>query len=95
MRGWLAWINRSDDVHRQVPAYQELLRLFVFFSRWHVVPFDEQAASAYQGLRAQRIRIGTMDLKIAAIALVHGLLLSANLRDFQQIPNLRVAKWIN
>jgi tRNA(fMet)-specific endonuclease VapC len=96
MRGWLAWINRSDDVHRQVPAYQELLRLFVFFSRWHVVPFDEQAASEYQGLRAQRIRIGTMDLKIAAIALVHdALLLSANLRDFQQIPNLRVANWIN
>ena len=96
MRGWLAWINRSDDVHRQVPAYQELLRLFVFFSRWHVVLFDEQAASAYQGLRAQRIRIGTMDLKIAAIALVHdALLLSANLRDFQQIPNLRVANWIN
>ena len=31
MRGWLAWINRSDDVSRQVPAYQELLRLFVFF----------------------------------------------------------------
>jgi tRNA(fMet)-specific endonuclease VapC len=81
MRGWLAWINRSDDVHRQVPAYQELLRLFVFFSRWYVVPFDEQAASEYQGLRAQRIRIGTMDLKIAAIALVHdALLLSANLR---------------
>jgi len=47
MRGWLAWINRSDDMHRQVPAYQELLRLFVFFSRWHVVPFDEQAASEY------------------------------------------------
>jgi tRNA(fMet)-specific endonuclease VapC len=96
MRGWLAWINRSDDVHRQVPAYQELLRLFVFFSRWHVVLFDEQASSEYQGLRAQRIRIGTMDLKIAAIALVHdALLLSANLRDFQQIPNLRVANWIN
>jgi tRNA(fMet)-specific endonuclease VapC len=96
MRGWLAWINRSDDVHRQVPAYQELLRLFVFFSRWQVMPFDEQAASAFQDLRAQRIRIGTMDLKIAAIALVHdALLLSANLRDFQQIPNLRVANWIN
>jgi len=96
MRGWLAWINRSEDVHRQVPAYQELLRLFVFFSRWYVVPFDEQAASEYQGMRAQRLRIGTMDLKIAAIVLVHdALLLSANLRDFQQVPNLRVAKWIN
>lgn len=96
MRGWLAWIHRSDDVRRQVPAYQELLRLFAFFSRWHVAPFDEQAASAFQGLRAQRLRIGTMDLKIAAIALVHDtLLLSANLRDFQQIPNLRAANWIN
>jgi tRNA(fMet)-specific endonuclease VapC len=96
MRGWLAWINRSDDVRRQVPAYQELLRLFDFFARWHVVLFDEQAASEFQGLRAQRIRIGTMDLKIAAIALIHdALLLSANLRDFQQVPNPRIANWIN
>lgn len=96
MRGWLAWINRSGDVRRQVPAYQELLRLFDFFARWHVVLFDEQAASQFQGLRAQRIRIGTMDLKIAAIALIHdALLLSANLRDFQQVPNLRIANWIN
>jgi tRNA(fMet)-specific endonuclease VapC len=96
MRGWLAWINRSDDVRRQVPAYQELLRLFDFFARWHVVLFDEQAASEFQGLRAQRIRIGTMDLKIAAIALIHdALLLSANPRDFQQVPNLSLANWIN
>lgn len=96
MRGWLAWINRSDDVHRQVPAYQELLRLFDFFSRWQVMPFNDQAAIRFQGLRQQRIRIGTMDLKIAAIALIHdALLLSANLRDFQQVPGLRVANWIN
>ena len=96
MRGWLAWMNRAQDVRCQVPAYQELLRLCDFFTRWHVVLFDEQAASTLQGLRAQRIRIGTMDLKIAAIALVHdALLLSANLRDFQQVPNLRVANWIN
>jgi tRNA(fMet)-specific endonuclease VapC len=96
MRGWLGWMNRAQDVRRQVPAYQELLRLCDFFTRWHVVLFDEQAASTLQGLRAQRIRIGTMDLKIAAIALGHdALLLSANLRDFQQVPNLRVANWIN
>jgi tRNA(fMet)-specific endonuclease VapC len=96
MRGWLAWIIRSDDVRRQVSAYQELLRLFDFFTRWHVPPFDARAASAFQGLRTQRIRIGTMDLKIAAIALIHdALLLSANLRDFQRVPNLRVANWID
>jgi tRNA(fMet)-specific endonuclease VapC len=95
MRGWLALIHRTDDVHRQVPAYQELLRLIDFFSRWPAIPFDAQAADVFRRLRHQRIRIGTMDLKIAAIALVHdALLLSANMQDFQQVPNLRVADWI-
>ena len=28
MRGWLAWINRADNIRRQVPGYQELLQLF-------------------------------------------------------------------
>jgi tRNA(fMet)-specific endonuclease VapC len=36
-----------------------------------------------------------MDLKIASIALVQdALLLSANLRDFQQVPELRVEDWL-
>lgn len=96
MRGWLALINRVDDVHRQIPAYQELLRLFDFFARWYVIPFDDQAADAFKRLRQQHIRLGAMDLKIASIAIVHdALLLSANLRDFQQVPNLRVEDWMN
>jgi predicted nucleic acid-binding protein len=37
-----------------------------------------------------------MDLKIAAIALVHNAtLLSGNLRDFQQIPDLHVEDWLS
>jgi tRNA(fMet)-specific endonuclease VapC len=37
----------------------------------------------------------TMDLKIAAIALVNQVLfLSANLRDFEQVPGLRVENWL-
>jgi tRNA(fMet)-specific endonuclease VapC len=96
MRGWLAVVNRADNVYHQVPAYQALLRLFAFFARWEVLPFDEQAADMFTRLRQQRMRIGTMDLKIAAIALVHeALLLSANLEDFQQVSHLRVADWIN
>jgi hypothetical protein len=35
------------------------------------------------------------DLKIAAIALTHdSLLLSANLRDFEQVPGLQVEDWL-
>ena len=35
------------------------------------------------------------DLKIASIALVHdALVLSANRRDFQKVPGLRVEDWL-
>jgi tRNA(fMet)-specific endonuclease VapC len=96
MRGWLAWINRANPVSQQVPAYRELSRLFDFFSSWLVILFDEQAADVFQRLRTRRVRVGSMDLKIASIALVQdALLLSANLRDFQRVPDLRVEDWIN
>jgi len=95
MRGWLALIHRSNDVHRQVPAYDRLVRLFDFFGRWQIAGFDESAADRFQWLRRQQIRIGTMDLKIAATAMANrALLLSANLRDFRQVPDLRVENWL-
>lgn len=96
MRGWLALINRYRDVHRQVSAYLELNKLIDYFSRWTRLDFDKAAADHFKRLRNQKVRIGSMDLKIAAIALVHGsLLISANVRDFQQVPNLRVEDWLH
>jgi len=58
------------------------------------VPFDERAGTD-RSPRGQRIRIGTMDLKIASIALVNdALLVTANQRDFEQVPGLRVENWL-
>jgi tRNA(fMet)-specific endonuclease VapC len=95
MRGWLAYIHRNHDVHKQLPGYDRLMKLFAFFSRWKVIQFEEQAADEFKRLRTQKVRIGTMDLKIAAVALVsNALLLSANLRDFQQVPDLRIENWL-
>jgi tRNA(fMet)-specific endonuclease VapC len=40
------------------------------------------------------VRIATMDLKIAAIALSeNATLLTRNLRDFEQVPGLQVDDW--
>ena len=59
-----------------------------------VLDFDEEAAAELQRLRRMKIRIGTMDLKIAAIALVHdATLLSRNLVDFKKVPGLKVEDW--
>jgi tRNA(fMet)-specific endonuclease VapC len=95
MRGWLALINATNDVVKQVPYYDRLLELFAFFSHWVIVRFDEQAALQFKRLRQQRVRIATMDLKIASIALAHNAsVLSANLRDFRQVPGLQVESWL-
>ena len=94
MRGWLELIHRYTHVRHQVEYYDRLIRLFAFFADWYVLPFDEHAADTFEQLRQQRVRIGTMDLKIASIALVHNATLwSGNLRDFQQVPGLHVEDW--
>ena len=96
VRGWLAAIAKERSALRQVVGYGELGRLFEFYQEFEIVPFDEPAARRFDELRAQKLRVGTMDLKIAAIALVHNaLLLSANKRDFEQVPGLRVENWLD
>jgi tRNA(fMet)-specific endonuclease VapC len=94
MRGWLSYLARAKNLAGQVDAYRRLSRHIEYYSRIRVHPFTELAAVEYQTLRNQRLRIGTMDLKIAAIALsLRGILLSRNLKDFRQIPNLDVQDW--
>ena len=95
-RGWLAQIHRQRDPHEQIATYQRLQRRIEFFAAWHVLPWDTDAANILQDLRRQRIRIGTIDSNIASIVLAHeATLLSGNLRDFQQVPNLRVEDWLS
>jgi tRNA(fMet)-specific endonuclease VapC len=95
MRGWLAVIAKEKQAIRQVLGYRELAQLFEFYQEFEIIPFDEAAAQRLDDLRAQRVRLGTMDLKIAATALVNdALLLSANRRDFERVPGLRVENWL-
>jgi tRNA(fMet)-specific endonuclease VapC len=95
LRGWLAIIHRLRDVHRQIPAYVRLGQLFNVLSNWEIIPFDERAADQFTSRRRQRVRIGTMDLKIASIALVNdALLLTSNLRDFSMVPEIHCENWL-
>lgn len=95
MRGWMPEIKRRREFHEQVVAYDRLAEVFDFFKKWQLLPFDARAANECRLLQQQKVRIGTQDLKIAAIALVHNaLLLSVNLRDFDKVPGLRVENWL-
>lgn len=95
LRGWLAEINRQKTPHKQIPPYERLQAVLVFLRPFSLVAFDEHAADEFEHLRKAKVRIGSSDLRVATIALVrNALLLSANLRDFQQVPGLRVENWL-
>ncbi len=95
MRGWLSAINKRPAGTSQVEEYTNLVEVVKFFRNWLLLPFDHLAADQFHQLKSQRIRISTMDLKIAATVLRHGAkLLSANLRDFRQVPGLSVEDWL-
>ena len=94
MRGWLAVIGRAKNVGHEVATYQHLHALFSFFASTPVLDFDERAAQRFLELRRSRVRLGSMDLKIAAIAISRGgTLLSRNLTDFRRVPGLSVEDW--
>src|SRR5438876_596757 len=79
MRGWLASVAKERLAKRQVFAYRELAQLFDYFRTFTIAHFDDAAADQFDALGAAKIRLGSMDLKIAAIALVNqALLLTAN-----------------
>ncbi|SPE54532.1 conserved hypothetical protein [Verrucomicrobia bacterium] len=95
LRGWLAEIHRVSDPHRQIPLYERLQRRIEFFAAWSVVPWSAAAADLFAGFRAGGVRIGSMDLKIACIAVTQqATLLTRNVSDFAEVRGLRLEDWL-
>jgi tRNA(fMet)-specific endonuclease VapC len=75
-------------------AYQRYQVLTDALRDWEVVAWSAIAEERLSQLMALKMRIGTMDLRIAAITMSLGaLLLSRNLRDFRRVPDLAVEDW--
>jgi tRNA(fMet)-specific endonuclease VapC len=95
-RGWLAFLAKARSLDEQATAYGYLQRHLQIFCAVPLLPFDAAAVAVMQRLQQQRVRIGTMDLKIASVALARdATLLSRNTRDFGKIPGLRVEDWMS
>jgi len=94
MRGWLAEIAATRSVARQETKYAELSRMLRYYCLTPILPFDGKAIVAFQNLWLLRLRVGTMDLTIAAVALANdATLLTRNTSDFGKVPNLRIEDW--
>lgn len=92
--GWLPASRRAADGRAREAAYARLQRGLEFYSRWICLPFDSAAAAIFDRLRAQKLRVGTNDLAIAAVTLsVDATLVTRNTVDFERIPTLRFEDW--
>lgn len=94
MRGWLSYIAKAKTVEQQIEPYKLLKQQLTNYCSIPILEFDEKAAQEFQRLRKAYPRIGTMDLKIASIALVNkAVLLTQNSGDFRPIVGLSIEDW--
>jgi tRNA(fMet)-specific endonuclease VapC len=94
MRGWTGFVAKAKTFPKQVEAYRYLYQNLQLFCGLEILLFDDAAATLFQDLRRAKVRIGTMDLKIASIVLVNdAVLLTRNMSDFCQVPGLKAEDW--
>jgi tRNA(fMet)-specific endonuclease VapC len=92
--GCHTYISRARTSADLVRGYRMFGRLLSDYAATVVLPFDSVAAAHFDTLQAARVRIGSMDLRIASIALARGMtLLTRNLRHFSQVPDLAIEDW--
>lgn len=87
-------IQTASSDHELLRGFDLMLGLLDHYRRFPVLPFDAPAHAEVEALRKQKVRIGTCDLRIAAIARTRNLVVvTRNLSDFARVPNLKVEDW--
>jgi len=95
LKGRLAYINRHrNNPRRSAQGHSALIQTVYYFGKWNILAYSEDADAIFRQLQRQRIRIGSQDIRIAAIGLLYGFtIVTRNVRDFAQVPNLDVEDW--
>ncbi len=94
LRGRLAMIRKARKDEKIVNAYDNLLATILYFRTITIIGFDNKSQTIFRKLREQKIRIGTQDLRIAAIALAHdATVVTRNQKDFSLVPSLKTENW--
>ncbi len=94
LSGWYTRIRRARTDEALERAYLALQQSVEFTSQVNLLPFDKPAIIRCNQLRPLHRRIGTNDLRIAAITLENNAtLVTRNASDFSLINELRIENW--
>lgn len=95
LRGRLALLAKAKTGQERVLRYTRLADTVQMLGQFPLAAYDDKAEAEYQHLRSLKLKIGTQDLKIAAVTRSHSLtLLTRNRQDFATVPELLVEDWI-
>ena len=86
--------NRSSKKKQILKAFEKMV-----FPNVNILPFDRQSGQVFGMLKAELEKRGIgcsePDLRIAAVAIQHSLILiTGNTKYFKNIPGLRIENWI-
>lgn len=94
LRGRLAQVNKAAAGDARATAYAYLRKAITDLAKLNILDYDTAADTIYQTLKRQRLRVGSQDLRIAAITLTNqGCLVTRNRSDFGQISGLTLEDW--
>jgi len=86
--------SEPSQTDKLILAYTKLWDTLEDLKILNILKFDRDACTIYKEFCRQRIRIGTQDLRIAAIVLANNaILVTRNNRDFSQVPDLVQEDW--
>lgn len=94
LSGWYTVLRQAKSKAKLARVYAQLAACVESLSDLRVLPFSEACIDRFETLRASRLPVGSMDLRIAATVLEFGgTLISRNIRDFSLIPSLVIEDW--
>jgi len=92
--GRLNQIKKAKFADELLFAYARLEETLKYYQTINVINFDQESYHCYFELLRQKIRIGTQDLRIAALVMANnGILVTRNRQDFERVPGLRFEDW--
>jgi tRNA(fMet)-specific endonuclease VapC len=97
IRGRLDQIRKHQarrDARKLTDSYRNLFLSSMFVGGFQVYHYDESTERVVEAWRAAKIRVGTQDMRIAAICIESkATLITRNTSDFSQLTGLSVITW--
>jgi tRNA(fMet)-specific endonuclease VapC len=94
LTGWYTLTRQARRPEEIARAYAHLGEAVMRLGHWRILPYTESAIAQVAQLKALRLNVRLMDLRIAAVALENqAVVVTRNRRDFGRVPGLSVEDW--